>query len=197
MSLVRHRTGLNNALISIKQRSDPRKGVNFRVTVKRAPYLSTLGLHDPADRKYLNYADQFHTDVSIPEEDRILYKSGGLDKLNPNIETNFGRSGRIDAPRPARDKYSWEGTMEKYEKYLEPQKDAEFIRKLPTTMLTFNTQGFSNSSVGLLQGDKSTDTELVYLNATGKFTVKYTGENLHFSSLVPEKVIVEEICQTS
>ena len=177
MSLVRHRTGLNNALISVKQRSDPRKTVNFRVSVKRAPYLSTLGLHNPADRKYLNYADQFHTDVLIPEEDKIFYQGGGLDKLNPNIETNFGRSGRIDAPRPTRDKLSWEGTMQKYEDYLVPQKDAEFIRKLPTSMLTFNTQAFSNSNVGLLQGDKSTDTELVYLNANGKFNVKYTGKN--------------------
>ena len=80
--------------------------------------------------------------------------------------------------------------MEKYEKYLEPQKEAEFIRKLPTTMLSFNTSGYSSSTVGLLQGDKSTDTELVYLNARGTYTVKYTGK-----SLTPEKVIVEQICQ--
>ena len=66
--------------------------------------------------------------------------------------------------------------MAEYEEWLEPQKEAEFVRNLPAAMLEFNTIQFSTNSTGLLQPDKSTETELVYLKASGHYIVKYTGK---------------------
>ena len=68
--------------------------------------------------------------------------------------------------------------MDEYEEWLEPQKEAEFVRNLPSTMLEFNTIQFSTNNTGLLQPDKSTETELVYLKANGQYIVKYTGKSI-------------------
>ena len=66
--------------------------------------------------------------------------------------------------------------MAEYEEWLEPQKEAEFVRYLPVTMIEFNTIQISTNNTGLLQLDKSTETELVYLKASGHYIVKYKGE---------------------
>ena len=78
--------------------------------------------------------------------------------------------------------------MAEYEEWLEPQKEAEFVRNLPAAMLEFNTIQFSTNSTGLLQPDKSTETELVYLKASGHYIVKYTGKAV-FNHLLLRSVL--------
>ena len=89
-------------------------------------------------------------DYTSPDEELFLSNTMGQEALDPNIETNFGRSGRVDAPRPKRDQLAWTRKMEEYDEWLEPQKEAEFVRNLPASMLEFDTSKYSFNSTGKL-----------------------------------------------
>jgi len=177
MSIQRHGIGLNKGLIRVNRvdTNTTVKLIKFRLAIKRAPYLSTFNLHNTQTPKYLTYSQQMKVDYTSPDEELFLSNTMGQEALDPNIETNFGRSGRVDAPRPKRDQLAWTRKMEEYDEWLEPQKEAEFVRNLPAAMLEFDTSKYSFNSTGLLVPDKSTETELVYVKASGDFVIKYTG----------------------
>ena len=99
MTIQRAGIGLNKALIKVSSSSNITKSIKYRCSIKRAPYLSTFNWHDVNTPKYLTHVEERKIGY-LKEEDKILLQhTYAQDHLNPNIETNFGRSGRIDAPR--------------------------------------------------------------------------------------------------
>ena len=64
-----------------------------------------------------------------------FHQTNPLDKLNPQVETDFNRSGRIDAPRAYSATQRWLETDQEYKIWLKNQEGAEFIRKVPLTMV--------------------------------------------------------------
>lgn len=55
--------------------------------------------------------------------------------MKPNIETNYGKSGRIDAPRSTHATKRWVKENADFQVWLKEQEGAEFIRKTPMSML--------------------------------------------------------------
>ena len=64
-----------------------------------------------------------------------FHQTNPLDKLNSQVETDFNRSGRIDAPRAYSATQRWLESDQKYKLWLKNQEGAEFIRKVPLTMV--------------------------------------------------------------
>ena len=67
-----------------------------------------------------------------------FHQTNPLDKLNPQVETDFNRSGRIDAPRAYSATQRWLQADEEYKLWLKNQEGAEFIRNTPLTMINHN-----------------------------------------------------------
>ena len=108
---------------------------------------------------------------------------------DPNIETNFGKSGRIDARRPEHSLEGWKKTMREYERWLEPQKKASFIRKLPPAFSRDRDSIVALRAGGLLKPEMSTEFELVFMGHNGRYLSKHIGVRseswLNRMSLVP------------
>ena len=91
-----------------------------------------------------------------------LVHSTAFDALNPNLETSFGKSSRIDRRRPESAITGWQTTMKQYEDWLSRQEDAQFIRKLPMGMIAdHGDHSFTNRTAGIIMPEKCTGTWLV------------------------------------
>ena len=71
---------------------------------------------------------------TLSNVDKMTYNDI-TDLWNPNVETNFNSSGRIDARRPEFAISKWLESNRKMEEWMEHQKGAEFVRNTPMTML--------------------------------------------------------------
>jgi hypothetical protein len=64
-----------------------------------------------------------------------FYNYDVTDLVKSNVETDFNRSGRIDAPRPKFATQRWLKSNEEFKLWMKNQEGAEFVRETPLTML--------------------------------------------------------------
>jgi len=150
-----------------KYRVYMKKSPNF-LTLEMAPLSTLMPLHEQ-HREGMVKMNQTNLD---PVESMTY--NDITDLVNPNVETNFNSSGRIDARRPEFAIRKWTEANRKMAEWMEHQKGAEFVRNTPLTMIN-HYKGFDYGTQSMLQPDQCTDTELVYLHYTGSFHRIHTG----------------------
>jgi len=169
-------SGFEHGMTRELYRSDP-KTYKFRILQKSAPDLIKLQL--APETRLLSRPDQLKKGVYKPSQPAFYnfdsFENYDItDLVKPNVETNYGKSGRIDAPRSTHATKRWVKENADFQVWLKEQEGAEFIRKTPMSMLN-NYEGFAVGSNGILVPDKCTEHELVYLQRSGHHSRIYTG----------------------
>ncbi|CAG5089174.1 Oidioi.mRNA.OKI2018_I69.PAR.g12114.t1.cds [Oikopleura dioica] len=169
-------TGFEHGMTRELYRSDP-KLYKYRILQKSAPDLIKLQL--APETRLLSRPDQLKKGIYKPSQPAFYnfdsFENYDItDLVKPNVETDYGRSGRIDAPRSKHATKRWVKENADFQVWLKEQEGAEFIRKTPMSMLN-NYEGFGVGSNGILAPDKCTEHELVFLQRSGHHSRIYTG----------------------
>lgn len=145
-------TGFEHGMTRELYRSNP-KLYKYRILQKSAPDLIKLQLA-PETRlvslkrffpliihsSQLSRPDQLKKGIYKPSQPAFYnfdsFENYDItDLVKPNVETDYGRSGRIDAPRSKHATKRWVKENADFQVWLKEQEGAEFIRKTPMSML--------------------------------------------------------------
>lgn len=153
------------------------KHYKYRVFIKSSPDLVRLSL--APESRLLSRSESVEKGLYKPSQPPNFHFDSFenydiTDLVKPNVETDYGKSGRIDAPRSAHATNRWLKENKDFELWLKDQEGAEFIRSTPMSMLN-NYDGFSVGSNGILVPAKCNEHELVFLQRSGHHSRIYTG----------------------
>ena len=130
MSLAKYGT-FDRGLLRIVKNAELTKIVKYRVHVRRAPYLSTIGRHGPTSEKFLTFSEMKQLDIAAFDKEgkELIRPTFGRDIWIQMSKPISRRSGRIDRPRPARDTAGWQVTMGESIYFVNPYEHITFLSR--------------------------------------------------------------------